>query len=644
MRFPRIWEPEEAIGSVWEYLVRDTGTEPHYPDAKVSFEEVKTSVGVIFRALSGNPAIEITGIAQNRAANRLSRRTRIAKEFDVVTHAQFDGQQLRLPTSIDVFKDKDLARGLYHWLAAFAAFIDVSHTPQADPFLRDIWKIRSYMHAEKRLLKQCPGLTELRRRLGEALLSIRPEIALPDQEHELEKAIHSILGSPGLDIAQITSTKFLADPSDRSLRAAVGYKPFRPAALWPLILEPRDSEPNNSSNDEMASDPNKSHEGGHSLKVSRKDADQADRKDSFILHRFESILSMMDFLNINRTIEDDDEANVKKAAEDSQEASFTKSLKSPKTKLKFHLDLAPQDVDTSRLIGERFYPEWNWKTQAYLPDYVHVEERLAEEASTDPLQEPAARRQIEAVRRQFEALRPRKVLLKRQPDGHDLDIDEAIRARCDLLASGDTSDRLYYDSRNNERDLAVSVLFDASRSTEAYIGERSVMDIGKQVVVALCEGITACGDEVSIHAFSSLKRERVIITPIKSFEENLTQLIHRRIMGLKPSYYTRMGAAIRHVSSYLGNRNTSRRLLLLITDGRPNDLDHYEGRYGIEDTRRSVIEARRLGHAVFGITIDSKAQQYAPYIFGPSGFAIIPDVRQLICSLPIIYNHIVGLN
>jgi nitric oxide reductase NorD protein len=490
------------------------------------------------------------------------------------------------------------------------------------------------------LLKQCPGLTELRKRLGEALLSIRPEIALPNQEHELEKAMRSILGSPGLDIAEITSTKFLADPSDRTLRAAAGYKPFRPAALWPLILEPRDSEPDNSSNDEMASDPNKSHEGGHSLKVSRKDADQADRKDSFILHRFESILSMMDFLNINRTIEDDDEANVKKAAEDSQQASFTKSLKSPKTKLKFHLDLAPQDVDTSRLIGERFYPEWNWKTQAYLPDYVHVEERLADEASTAPLQEPAARRQIEAVRRQFEALRPRKILLKRQPDGHDLDIDEAIRARCDLLASGETSDRLYYDSRNNERDLGVSVLFDASRSTEAYIGERSAMDIGKQVVVALCEGITACGDEVSIHAFSSLKRERVIVTPIKSFEENLTQLIHRRIMGLKPSYYTRMGAAIRHVSSYLGNRNTSHRLLLLITDGRPNDLDHYEGRYGIEDTRRSVMEARRLGHAVFGITIDSKSQQYAPYIFGPSGFAIIPDAQQLINSLPLIYKHL----
>ena len=125
-------------------------------------------------------------------------------------------------------------------------------------------------------------------------------------------------------------------------------------------------------------------------------------------------------------------------------------------------------------------------------------------------------------------------------------------------------------------------------------------------------------------------------------KDGSSQLINRRIMSLTPSYYTRMGAAIRHISSYLGSRSNSRRLLLLITDGRPNDLDHYEGRYGIEDTRRAVIEARRVGHAVFGITIDSKAQQYIPYIFGPSGFAIIPDARQLINWVPVIYNHLTG--
>lgn len=642
MRFPRIWEPEEAIGSAWEYLVRDTGAETHYPDSQVSFDEVKTSVGVIFRALSGDPAVEITGIAQDRAKNRLSRRTRIAREFDIVTHAQFDGQQLRLPASIDIFANKDLSRALYQWLAALAAFIDIPSERPDDPILRDIAQIKICTRAENLLLKRCPGFAVLRKRLGEALLAMRPQSSLPHQENELEKTIREILGCPGLDIARITSTRILAESSGVSPLAASRYKSFRPVALWPLILEPRNSEPNHSCSDETESDFTKSSGGDHILQVSRKNADQADRRDSLILHRFESILSMIDFLNINRKIDDNDDVDVNKAAKDSREATFIKSSKLPKTKLKFNLDLAPQDIDATKLIGENLYPEWNWKTQSYLQNYAHVEERLAEEASTAPLEELTTRRQIEAVRRQFEALRPRRILLKRQPEGSDLDIDEAIRARCDFLASGEITDKFYCDSRNNERDLAVSVLFDASRSTEAYIGPRSIMDIGKQVLVALAEGISACGDQVSIHAFSSLNRERVMITSIKSFEDCSSQLVNRRIMSLTPSYYTRMGAAIRHISSYLGNRNNSRRLLLLITDGCPNDLDHYEGRYGIEDTRRAVMEARRLGHAVFGITIDSKAQQYIPYIFGPSGFAIIPDARQLINSVPVIYNHLTG--
>lgn len=642
MRFPRIWEPEETIGSVWEYLVRDTGAEPHHPDAKVNFDEVRTSVGVIFRALSGGSAVEIAGIAQDRATNRLSCRARIANEFSIVTHAQFDGQQLRMPASIDIFANKDLSRGLYQWLAALTAFIDLPSERPDDPFLRDIAQIKIYARAESLLLTQCPGFIGLRERLGEALLSIRPQSSLPHEEGELEKAIREILASPGLDIARVTSTRVFAASSGVSPPAAAGYKSFRPVALWPLILEPRNSEPNQSYPGETERGSTKSSEGDNVLKVSRKNADQADRKDSFILHRFESIFSMIDFLNINRKIDDDDDKKVKKAAEDSPEASFIKSAKSPKTKLKFHLDLAPQDVDTTKLIGENLYPEWNWKTRSYLQDYTHVEERLAEEASTAPLEEPATRRQIEAVRRQFEALRPRRILLKRQPDGQNIDIDEAIRARCDFLASGETTGRIYCDSRNTERDLAVSVLFDASRSTEAFIGERSVMDIGKQVLAVLAEGITACGDQVSIHAFSSLKRERVMLTSIKSFEDTSYQLVNRRIMSLAPRYYTRMGAAVRHVSAYLGKQTSSRRLLLLITDGRPNDLDHYEGRYGIEDTRRAVMEARRLGHAVFGITIDSKAQQYIPYTFGSSGFVIVPNPDQLVANLPIIYSHITG--
>jgi len=232
--------------------------------------------------------------------------------------------------------------------------------------------------------------------------------------------------------------------------------------------------------------------------------------------------------------------------------------------------------------------------------------------------------------------------VRRQTDGFDLDLDEVIRARCDLLASGEASDRLYSAIRDDERDLAVSVLIDTSRSTESAVSGRPVIEIAREALAALVGGIDACGDAVSVHAFSSLRRDRVMVELVKNFDEENTAVIRRRIMSLAPKFYTRLGAAIRHVSRHLEKRSAQRRLLLVITDGKPNDLDHYEGRHGIEDTRRAVIEARRLGQAVFAVTVDARAQDYIPHIFGQNGFAIVPEAEKLVEALPDMYRHVVA--
>ncbi len=118
--------------------------------------------------------------------------------------------------------------------------------------------------------------------------------------------------------------------------------------------------------------------------------------------------------------------------------------------------------------------------------------------------------------------------------------------------------------------------------------------------------------------------------------------VRARIAGLKPGFYTRIGAAVRHSASGLAKRPNRKKLLLVLTDGRPNDLDHYEGRYGIEDTRRAVIEARRQGLAVFGVTVDAKARAYFPYIFGANGFAIVSRPESLSAALPIVWQHLVS--
>jgi nitric oxide reductase NorD protein len=169
-----------------------------------------------------------------------------------------------------------------------------------------------------------------------------------------------------------------------------------------------------------------------------------------------------------------------------------------------------------------------------------------------------------------------------------------------------------------------------------------VIEIERQALMAFTEGLTAIGDSHAILAFSSLRRSRVHVDTIKDFEERLGADVKARIGGLKPGHYTRLGAALRHAAAGLAARPNRRRLLIVLTDGKPNDLDHYEGRYGIEDSRRAVDEARAQGVAVFGITIDREARAYFPRLFGQNAFAVVSRPARLLQALPVLYRHMLA--
>ena len=367
------------------------------------------------------------------------------------------------------------------------------------------------------------------------------------------------------------------------------------------------------------------------LKAERRKSDQAQRRDSLILHRFESILSFADFLNINRDVDDDDENSARKAAADAEKIGVAQHHKKPKTRLKFDLDLSPEDGDREKLAGRFVYPEWDWKKGALVADQARVLENIAAEAPQGLVLDAAARRRVEAVRRQFEALRPKRRMLSRQSEGSEIDIDEFLRAKADRLACGHGSERLYRDARNEERDLAVAVLFDSSRSTESAVNGQPVIAVAREALVALAHGLQACGDSVALYAFSSLRKERVFVDVCKTFDEPFGAKVDARIAALKPGFYTRLGAAMRHASFRPGERPNARKLLLVITDGKPNDLDHYEGRFGVEDTRRAAQEARRRGQAVFCVAIDAQAQSYLPHC---SARLVFPSCRSRKSSPP----------
>ncbi len=633
------WEPEESVGKLWHAFASRLDAPEAHGGAAVDLSEVGGRLAVLFRGLGGHSSVELRPVSEETSHHRLGWRRKLGTAAELIPRASFDGEVLRLPARLAVLPTREANAALYVWLAAIAA-----HAPDRafddDPLRSDLLALRAAREMTARTLQNAPGLHKLHDALAEAIRIRRPDPRLPPAEAQVEAAIRHMLGAPLSDDARpLWSAIERGDLSDIS--APRGYRRFRPVPLWPELRAIEISARHEDDGSETGETPPDDNE-GKTHRARRRKSDQAERSDSFILHKFEAILSWAEFLNINRRVDDDDPENARKAADDQDEIGLGQITKAPPTKLKLHLDLAPEDVDRERLSHRLTYPEWDCRTGAYLPDHTCVLASVAPPADETYAHDPAAARRIRAVKRQFEALCPARVTTRGHLDGDALDIEAVVRSEADRRASGEGSERVWMQTRPEARDLAVSILLDMSRSTESAVTGRAVVDIEREALNALAWGLDACGDDFAIHAFSSLKRHRVYVQTCKGFDEPMDQTVERRLGGLRPGFYTRMGAAIRHVSTELADQGRKRRLLILITDGKPNDLDHYEGRHGIEDTAMAIREARRAGQAVFGIAVDSDAKSWFPRMFGQGGFAVIPNPEKLIFALPRIYRQLVG--
>lgn len=640
----KFWEPEETVGRLWDRLTEQLADAPRFPDAAVTLDETRVRLGVLFHALGGDPGVGIKAGGERDSAHRRSWRHRLARATDKITAASFDGIELRLPQVIDTLPTRPLNGDLYLWLAALTTFTQPGPPVPADPLQADVVYLAGALQSERAALDACCGLAALRDRLYPAVLAARPSCDGPATEARLEAWIrHRLAGAHAPPATDALAKALEGDPDAlAALVAPKGYHRCRPVPVWIDVRPSPGPGPGRGTATDETPGSGSGDNADKRRSAERRKADQANRRDNLILHRFESILSWADFLNINRPVEDDDEGHARRAADDAGQLGVVEHRRRPKTLLKLDLDLAPEDAMREEVAGKFVYPEWNWKTRQLDPSQCRVLENTAPSTAAPRIRDPKASRRIEAVRRRFEALRPRRRTLSRQTEGGELDLDEVVRALADRRAGGPISDRLYCDARNEERDLAVAVLFDASRSTESAVEGRSVIAIGREALEALARGFHACGDQVALYAFSSLRRSRIFVDVCKTFDEPFGAEVDARVAALKPGFYTRLGAAIRHVSFRLSERPNARKLLLLITDGKPNDLDHYEGRYGLEDTRHAVQEARRLGQAVFTIAIDGRSSAHLPHLFGRAGYAVVPATDRLVEALPVICQHILS--
>ncbi|WP_017431243.1 nitric oxide reductase activation protein NorD [Vreelandella jeotgali] len=641
-------EVEEFVGRHWHRWASRAESYPDYPEAAVMLDDVLPVLGVFFRAAGGDAGVEVAPIQRRASRHRLSLRQRLGLDEEALDQARRDEDHLLLPPRLALFDDARLNRDLYLWLTAYLAEVQPISLPD-DPLQADIRRLQEARRRCRAALTRFPGLQARYTALCDALLAIRPyRRRLPPVEAALETVLRAELGGPApADETALALQRAVRDShaSLEAFDAPRGYRPPLPVPLWGSAVYVGTREP---LEDSMADDDgaelktrDEDEDDQGKRQADRREQDQADRDDPFMLNASEKMLSWAEMVNLNRDVDDDDE-DARQAADQMDEIVLSPNRKKAASKLKLDLDLAPDEASGGRLSGRHVYPEWNHRKQRYLPDHCLVFSEEHSEEGEDWTPDELTRRRIRRVRREFEALRPRRELLRGQLDGSELDMDAVIRARCDLAATGESSDRLYLDSRTQARDLAVSILVDVSLSTEAWLDDRRVLDVAKEALLVLGHGLDGCGDDYSIHSFTSQRRHKVFVNTLKDFDEPMNDRVTRRIAALKPGSYTRMGPAIRHLAAGLAKRPQRHRLLLMITDGKPNDNDYYEGRYGIEDTRKAVLEARRDEVRVFGVTIDRQAGQYIPRLFGRGGYAIVQRPEHLAVALPGIYRQIIA--
>lgn len=282
------------------------------------------------------------------------------------------------------------------------------------------------------------------------------------------------------------------------------------------------------------------------------------------------------------------------------------------------------------------YNEWDFRRGGYRADWCTLEEKSLSPVRSGFVAATLGKygSLLKRLRRQFELLRTNDRVVRRQREGDDIDLDALIEALGDYRAGFIPSDRLFTRLLRDERNITAMFLVDMSSSTEGWINVAL-----KETLVLLAEALETVGDQYGIYGFSGMRRSRSELFHIKHPEESYGNVVQQRIAAITPKDYTRMGPPIRHLTKKLLESQGKIRLLMVISDGKPEDYDDYKGQYAIEDTRKALLEAKGVGVHPFCITIDKSAHEYLAHMFGQRNYIFVNDVN----ALPIKMVHMYRL-
>jgi hypothetical protein len=304
---------------------------------------------------------------------------------------------------------------------------------------------------------------------------------------------------------------------------------------------------------------------------------------------------------------------------------------------------SPDPEELGQDVQTFLYKEWDVNLSDYKVDWCLVRQWTASEDPNSFASELANRRRgiIDLIRRQFMKLRPERFRkFKAQTFGDELDLDALVNAIVEMRSGSFLSDKIYIRRDKRLRDVAVLFLVDLSGSTEQELSGLRVVDIEKEAMTLMAEALDSLGDPFAIYGFSSEGRFRVDILCVKDFKEPYSDAVRYRLGNLEPRNLTRLGAVIRHGVHELKDVSAAHKLMVILTDGRPYDIEYGGLDYAMADTRKAIKEARSNKIHPFIITSDKKGVSYLKQICAQTQSIVLPRAETLPQVLPAIYKRL----
>ena len=373
--------------------------------------------------------------------------------------------------------------------------------------------------------------------------------------------------------------------------------------------------------------------------------DKKQQEDYVMLHNFEKVETAEEFNGNWRDFDGSDELEEHQDA--LEELNMKYNVRVDDTVHSVYLSdfIENTTISESAEVDEKGfhhkYNEWDCSKNSYKENFCKVYPKLQLKTDSDYYKRTITKNAstLMGLRKMLTNVNNKMQQQKRQPQGDEFDIDAITDLYVDVHSRKTPSDKIYLANRKIEKDLSILILLDISLSSDGYAAGNRVIDVEKEVSILFGEILNEFNIDFSIDSFYSKTRNYSTYLTVKDFDDNWNVAKHK-VGAVEPSGYTRIGAALRHAGVRLDKRSTKNKWVILISDGKPNDYDKYEGKYGVNDVKQALRELNSKNINSYALAIEAEAKYYLPQMFRQNHYQILTTPVELLQSLVKLYEKI----